>query len=83
MPRLHPVKTTSFPTPVYPGIGLDANEGLQMNTVAVAFIILSFAVLVLRLISRLATRVPAGMDDWLIGGAAVGSYETKLQCAKR
>lgn len=65
-----PRETMSFPTPTYPGVDLDANKGPQMNTVAVAFIVLSSAVLALRLVSRVVTHVSAGMDDWLIGVAA-------------
>lgn len=56
---------------MYPGINLDANAGLQVNTVAIASIILSCITLILRLISRLNTHVSIDMDDWLIVVAAV------------
>lgn len=66
-----------FSTPLYPGIDINANQGPQMNAVAIAFIILSFTVLGLRLISRLVTRISAGMDDWLIGVAAASTHTGK------
>ena len=62
----------SLTTPLYPGVNLDANKGPQMNVVAVVFITLSFITLALRVLSRLKTNVPIGMDDWLIMVAAVG-----------
>lgn len=62
----------SLTTPVYPGINLDANDGPQMNSVAIIFIVLSFITLVLRFFSRLSTHVSIEMDDWLIVVAAVG-----------
>ena len=61
----------SLKTPVYPGVNLDANDGPQMNAVAIVFIILSFITLLFRLFSRLSTRIPIEMDDWLIVIAAV------------
>ncbi|KAF6233946.1 hypothetical protein HO173_007776 [Letharia columbiana] len=63
-----------FTTPVYVGVNLDANDGPQMNAVAIIFIILSFTTLVLRLFSRLHTKVSIGMDDELIVVAAVLSW---------
>ena len=62
----------SFTTPVYPGINLDANDGPQMNAVAIVFIVLSLITLVLRFFSRLKTHVSIELDDWLIVVAAVG-----------
>lgn len=62
----------SFTTPVYPGVDLDANEGPQLNAVAIVSIILSLITLVLRFFSRLHTHVSIGLDDWLIVVAAVG-----------
>ena len=67
----------SLPTPIYPGINLDANAGPQMNAVAIASIILSCITIILRLISRLNTHVPIDMDDWLIVVAAVRFYNSK------
>lgn len=64
----------SLITPVYPGVNVDANDGPQMNAVAIVFIILSFVTLVLRLFSRLSTRIPIEMYDWLIVIAAVRLY---------
>ena len=61
----------SFPTPLYPGVNPDENDGPELNAVAIAFIILSFVTLVLRLISRLRTKISFGLDDWLILAAAV------------
>lgn len=61
----------SFPTPIYPGVDPDENAGPQMNAVAVAFITLTFVVLILRVISRIRTNVSIGADDWLILTAAV------------
>lgn len=72
-----------FETPVYPGIDLDSDEGPHMYTVAVAFIVLSLAFLVLRLISRAVTQVPAGMDDWLIAVAAAGHPESNQRPRRR
>ena len=69
----------SFSTPVYPGINLDANDGPQMNAVAIAFIVLSCITLALRLFSRLYTHVTIDVDDWLILVAAV-SLELKQIC---
>lgn len=66
----------SLITPVYPGVNLDANDGPQMNAVAIVFIILSSFTLVLRLVSRLSTRIPIEMDDWLIVIAAVRLYKS-------
>lgn len=73
----------SFQTPVYPGVDLDADEGPQMYAVAVAFIVLSLAFLVLRLISRTVTHVSAGLDDWLIGVAAAGHPRRSTESAGR
>lgn len=67
----------SFQTPVYPGINLNADQGPQLNAVGIAFIVLSFVTLVLRLISRLRTKVPIEADDWLIVAAAVGFLRRK------
>ena len=64
----------SFTTPFYPGINLDANDGPQMNAVAIAFIVLSFITVVLRYFSRLYTNVSIELDDWLIVVAAVRLY---------
>lgn len=66
-----------FTTPMYPGVSLDANQGPQMNAVAIAFIILSLITLVVRFISRLDTHVPIEMDDWLIVIAAVRFWKTR------
>ena len=71
----------SLITPVYPGVNLDANDGPQMNAVAIVFIILSGLTLVLRLFSRLSTRIPIEMDDWLIVIAAVRLYRSRSFCA--
>lgn len=73
----------AFETPIYPGIDLDANEGPQMYAVAVAFIVLSLAFLILRLISRVVTQVSAGMDDWLIGVAAASRHESCTRALER
>ena len=74
----------SFPTPVYPGIDLDASGGPQMNAVAVVFIALSFITLVLRFFSRLHTNVILGMDDWLIVVAAVRIHKSRsIPCTGR
>jgi len=73
----------SFPTPLYPGVDPDANQGPQLNAVAIAFIVLSLVTLVLRLISRLRTRVPIGTDDFLILAAAVRFYTSKVVVCKR
>lgn len=67
----------SFTTPVYPGINLNANEGPQMNAVAIVFIILSFIILVLRFTSRLTTNLSIELDDWLIVVAAVRLHKSK------
>ena len=72
-----------FETLVYPGLDLDSDEGPYMYTVAVAFIVLSLAFLVLRLISRAVTQVPAGMDDWLIAVAAAGHPESNQRPRRR
>jgi len=56
----------------------EANQGPQLNAVAIAFIVLSFVTLVLRLISRLRTRVPIGTDDFLILAAAVRFHTSKM-----
>ena len=61
----------SFSTPVYAGVDPNANEGPQLNAVAITFVVLSFVTLVLRLISRLRTKVPIEADDWLVLTAAV------------
>lgn len=66
-----------FTTPVYAGVNLDANDGPQMKAVAIIFIILSFTTLVLRLFSRLHTKVSIGMDDELIVVAAVGPHKSR------
>lgn len=68
----------SFTTPVYPGINLDANDGPQMNAVAVAFIVLTFCTLVIRFFSRQNTQVPIEVDDWLIVIAAVGHHKSPI-----
>ena len=74
----------SFPTPVYPGIDLDDNDGPQMNAIAVVFIVLSFITLVLRFYSRLHTNVSIGMDDWLIVVAAVRVHKSRsIPCTGR
>ena len=61
----------SFTIPTYPGVTLDANDGPQMNAVAIIFIVLSFITLVLRYFSRLFTHVSIELDDWLTVVAAV------------
>lgn len=61
----------SFSTPIYPGVDPDENLGPRLNAVAFSFITLSFVTLILRLISRLRTKVPIEADDWLILIAAV------------
>ena len=61
----------SFTTPIYPGVNLDANDGPQMNAVAIIFIVLSFITVTLRYFSRLHTHIPIELDDWLIVVAAV------------
>ena len=67
----------SFTTPIYPGVNPDANDGPQMNAVAIIFIVLSFITLVLRYFSRLYTHVPIELDDWLIVVAAVRLYNNR------
>ena len=67
----------SLTTPLYPGVKLDANDGPQMNAVAIVFIVLSFSTLVLRFFSRLSTHIPIEMDDWLIVMAAVGLHKSR------
>ena len=67
----------SFTTPIYPGVNLDANDGPQMNAVAIIFIVLSFITVILRYFSRLFTQVPIGMDDWLIVVAAVRLHNNR------
>lgn len=69
----------SLVTPVYPGVNLDANDGPQMNAVAIVFIVLSFITLVLRFFSRLSTKIAIEVDDWLIVIAAVG-LDVELFC---
>ena len=67
----------SFTTPIYPGVNLDANDGPQMDTVAIIFIVFTFITLVLRYYSRLATNVSIELDDWLIVVAAVRLHNNK------
>lgn len=67
----------SFTTPIYPGINLDANDGPQMNAVAIIFIVLSFVTVVLRYFSRLYTNVSIELDDWLIVVAAVRLHNNR------
>ena len=67
----------SFTTPVYPSIDLDANDGPQMNAVAIAFIVLSFVTVVLRYFARLYTNVSIELDDWLIVVAAVRLHNNR------
>lgn len=61
----------SFPTPIVPGIDLNANLGPQINAVATFFLCLSFATVALRFFSRVYTKIEIGKDDWLLLGAAV------------
>ena len=65
----------SLTTPEYPGIDLNANQGPQVNAVAIAFIVLSCITLILRFSSRLKTHVAFGLDDWLIVVAAVRYHD--------
>lgn len=61
----------SFPTPYVPGLDINANRGPQMNAVGASFIVITFLVLLLRLISRLYTHIRIWLDDWLILAAAI------------
>ena len=61
----------SFPTPIYAGVDPNDNQGPQLNAVAIAFIVLTFITLGLRLLSRLRTNVPIEADDWFALTAAV------------
>lgn len=71
----------SFSSSTYLGDDSNENLGPQINAVAVAFIALTFVTLILRLISRLRTKVSIEADDWLILIAAVSSYHTNTMVA--
>jgi hypothetical protein len=61
----------SFKTPIVPGLDINADYGPQINAVAIFFMCLSFATVVLRFFSRAYTKIEIGKDDWLLLGAAV------------
>lgn len=68
----------SSPTYIYPGVDPDENMGRRLNAIAIAFITLTFVTLVLRLISRIKTKIAIEADDWLVFIASVGLYCTNI-----
>ncbi|TVY83372.1 Satratoxin biosynthesis SC1 cluster protein [Lachnellula suecica] len=59
-----------FPTPLYPGIDVDANDGSKINAVSITFMAISFSTICLRMFSRWWTKIEFGTDDHLILFAA-------------
>jgi hypothetical protein len=55
-----------FPTPIYPGIDVDANVGPYINSVCGVAIGLSFVTLSLRFFTRWWSQIEFGKDDYLI-----------------
>jgi len=54
------------PTPIFPGVNVDANEGDYIISVCIAMIALSFVAVALRFFSRWWTAIALGIDDYLI-----------------
>lgn len=60
-----------FPTPIYPGVDPDANEGGMITAVTIVFVVISAVTISLRIFSRWWTKIEFWADDYLILFAAV------------
>ncbi|KAH8598657.1 hypothetical protein B0O99DRAFT_684044 [Bisporella sp. PMI_857] len=69
-----------FPTPIYPGIDVNANLGPYINTVCGVTIGLSLVTICLRFFSRWWTKIELGIDDYLIIVGAAFSWTFSIMC---
>ncbi|KAB8290255.1 hypothetical protein EYC80_011121 [Monilinia laxa] len=64
------MSASEIPTPIYPGVELDANQGPYVNALVITFTAISFITICLRLFSRWWTKIEMWWDDYLILFAA-------------
>ncbi|TVY71505.1 Satratoxin biosynthesis SC1 cluster protein [Lachnellula suecica] len=55
-----------FPTPIYPGVDPNANQGPIVSNVSIVLLIISVITICLRMFSRWWTKIEFWIDDYLI-----------------